>query len=89
MEINANIAGESLTLVEMADGQIRSVVTDAVHATHLSRGRYSLVGREIELLSGGQVVTTDRRAMVGSTLSMNRNLACSRSLRKCPSQRLF
>jgi len=48
------------------------LVTDAVHVANLPPGRYSLVGREIELLPSGQVVTADRQSMAGSALSMNR-----------------
>jgi N-acetylglucosamine-6-phosphate deacetylase len=48
------------------------LITDAIHAATLSPGRYSLVGRDIELLPSGQVVTADGQSMAGSTLSMNR-----------------
>lgn len=48
------------------------LITDAIHAATLPPGRYSLVGREVELLPSGQVVTADRQSMAGSTLSMNR-----------------
>ena len=48
------------------------LITDAVHVTGLPPGRYTLVGREIELLPSGEVVTLDRQSMAGSALSMNR-----------------
>ena len=48
------------------------LITDAIHAATLPAGRYSLVGKEIELLPSGQVVTADRQSMAGSALSMNR-----------------
>ena len=48
------------------------LITDAIHAATLPPGPYSLVGREIELLPSGQVVTADRQSMAGSALSMNR-----------------
>lgn len=51
------------------------LVTDAIHAATLPPGRYSLVGREIELLPNGQVVTADRQSMAGSSVSMNRAIA--------------
>jgi N-acetylglucosamine-6-phosphate deacetylase len=53
-----------------ADGCI--LITDAIHAATLPPGRYSLVGREIEVLPTGQVVTADRQSMAGSVLSLNR-----------------
>lgn len=48
------------------------LVTDAVHVAQLSPGRYKLVGKEIDLLPSGQVVTADGRSMAGSTLTMDR-----------------
>ena len=48
------------------------LVTDAVHVVTMPPGRYSLVDREIDLLTSGQVVTADRQSMAGSALSMNR-----------------
>lgn len=48
------------------------LVTDAVHVAGLPPGRYTLVGRDIELLPSGQVVTLDRQSMAGSALGMNR-----------------
>lgn len=48
------------------------LVTDAVYVAGLPPGRYSMVGREIELLQSGQVVTLDRESMAGSALSMDR-----------------
>jgi N-acetylglucosamine-6-phosphate deacetylase len=51
------------------------LITDAIHAATLPPGRYSLVGREIELLASGQVLTADRQSMAGSALSMNRAVA--------------
>lgn len=46
------------------------LVTDAVFVAGLEPGPYSLVGKPIELLESGQVVTADRRSMAGSTLDM-------------------
>lgn len=51
------------------------LITDAVHVAGLSPGRYQLVGKEIELLPSGQVVTADRQSMAGSALTMNRAVA--------------
>lgn len=51
------------------------LITDAVHVAGLAPGRYSMVGRGIELLPTGQVVTEDRQAMAGSALTMNRAVA--------------
>ncbi|HEV2350594.1 MAG TPA: amidohydrolase family protein [Terriglobia bacterium] len=48
------------------------LITDAVHVAQLPPGQYMMVGREIELLPSGQVVTMDRQCMAGSALSMNR-----------------
>jgi N-acetylglucosamine-6-phosphate deacetylase len=48
------------------------LITDAIHAATLPPGRYALVGRQVELLPSGQVVTADRQSMAGSTLSMDR-----------------
>lgn len=56
------------------------LVTDAVHVAGLLPGRYSMVGREIELLPSGQVVTLDRESMAGSALSMNRAVTVFQSL---------
>lgn len=50
------------------------LVTDAIHAATLPPGRYKLVGRDVELLPSGQVVTADRKSMAGSSLSMNRGV---------------
>jgi N-acetylglucosamine-6-phosphate deacetylase len=54
------------------------LITDAIHATTLPPGRYSLVGKDIELLPTGQVVTADRRSMAGSAISMNRAVSIFR-----------
>jgi N-acetylglucosamine-6-phosphate deacetylase len=51
------------------------LITDAVHVAGLAPGRYSMVGRGIELLPSGQVVTDDRQSMAGSALTMNRAVA--------------
>ncbi|MGH9403534.1 MAG: N-acetylglucosamine-6-phosphate deacetylase [Terriglobia bacterium] len=51
------------------------LITDAIHVAGLEPGRYQIVGRGIELLPTGQVVTDDRQSMAGSALSMNRALA--------------
>lgn len=51
------------------------LVTDAIHVAGLPPGPYTLVGREIELLPSGQVVTRDRQGMAGSALSMDRAVA--------------
>ena len=48
------------------------LTTDAAYVATLPPGRYFHVGQEIELLHTGQVVTSDRRCMAGSALSMNR-----------------
>jgi N-acetylglucosamine-6-phosphate deacetylase len=46
------------------------LVTDAVFVAGLEPGPYQLLGKPIELLESGQVVTADRRCMAGSTLDM-------------------
>ena len=51
------------------------LVSDAVHVASLPPGRYSLVGMEIELLPKGQVVTSDRRCLAGSSVSMPRAIS--------------
>jgi N-acetylglucosamine-6-phosphate deacetylase len=51
------------------------LVTDAVHVATLPAGSYSLVGRTIELLHTGQVITADGLSMAGSALSMNAAVA--------------
>ncbi len=48
------------------------LITDAVHVAGLAAGHYTLVGKGIELLPSGQVVTEDRESMAGSALTMNR-----------------
>ncbi len=51
------------------------LITDAVHVAGLTAGHYTLVGKGIELLPSGQVVTEDRESMAGSALTMNRAVA--------------
>jgi len=68
-----HLPSDLVRVVVRAKGIERCIlVTDAVHVAQLPPGRYSLVGREIELLPSGQVVTSDRQSMAGSALSMNR-----------------
>jgi N-acetylglucosamine-6-phosphate deacetylase len=51
------------------------LVTDAVHVAGMPAGRYTLVGRDIELLPDGRVVTVDGQCMAGSSVSMDRAVA--------------
>ena len=55
------------------------LITDAVHVATLPPGPYFLVGRSIDLLASGQVVTADRENMAGSGLSMNRAISIFQS----------
>jgi N-acetylglucosamine-6-phosphate deacetylase len=48
------------------------LVTDAIHVAGLPPGQYDLVGRQIELLPGGNVLLLDRSSMAGYSLGMNR-----------------
>jgi N-acetylglucosamine-6-phosphate deacetylase len=68
-----HIPPDLIRVVYKVKGIARSIlITDAVHVAGLEPGLYQLVGRGIELLPSGQVVTDDRKSMAGSALSMNR-----------------
>jgi N-acetylglucosamine-6-phosphate deacetylase len=68
-----HLPADLVRVVFRVRGEDRCIlITDAIHAATLPPGRYSLVGREIDLLPSGQVVTADRQCMAGSALSMNR-----------------
>lgn len=76
-----HLTPEMVQIIHRMKGLDRCIlVTDAVHVATLAPGRYSLVGREIELLPSGQVVTADRRSMAGSTLSMDAAISLFMSL---------
>lgn len=59
------------------------LVTDAVFVAGLEPGPYELLGKPIELLESGQVVTADRLSMAGSTLDMARAIGLFRSMTGC------
>jgi N-acetylglucosamine-6-phosphate deacetylase len=67
-----HLPSDLLQVIVKAKGIQRCIlVTDAVHVATLPAGRYSLVGRDIDLLPSGHVVTEDRLSMAGSALSMD------------------
>ena len=68
-----HLPADLVRVIYRAKGIDRCVlITDAVHVAGLTPGRYRLVEMEIELLPTGQVMTTDRHSMAGSSGSMNR-----------------
>jgi len=60
------------------------LVSDAVHVCGLPPGRYSLVGREIELLPSGKVIAVGHDSLAGSTLTMDRAVANFREMTGLP-----
>jgi N-acetylglucosamine-6-phosphate deacetylase len=64
---------EHVRIAQRVKGTSRCIlVTDAVHVAGMPPGRYTLVGRDIELLPNGRVVTVDGQCMAGSSVSMDR-----------------
>jgi N-acetylglucosamine-6-phosphate deacetylase len=67
---------EHVCIVQRIKGRSRCIlVTDAVHVAGMPAGKYTLVGRDIELLPDGRVVTVDGQCMAGSSVSMDRAVA--------------
>jgi N-acetylglucosamine-6-phosphate deacetylase len=68
-----HLTPDMVRIISRVKGLDRCIlVTDAVFVAGLVAGPYQLVGKPIELLETGQVVTADRRSMAGSTLDMAR-----------------
>lgn len=66
-----HLTPEMVRIISRVKGPSRCIlVTDAVFVAGLQPGPYELVGKPIELLPTGQVVTADRNSMAGSTLNM-------------------
>ncbi|MDB6093492.1 MAG: N-acetylglucosamine-6-phosphate deacetylase [Verrucomicrobia bacterium] len=64
-----------------AKGAARTIlVTDAVHVALMPPGKYTLVGRGIELLASGKVIASPGQSMAGSALTMAQAVAGFMSL---------
>ena len=62
---------EIVSIIHRTKGLANCIlVTDAVHVAMLPPGRYSLVGKEIELLASGQVVAADGKSLAGSVATL-------------------
>ncbi|MFP4540110.1 MAG: N-acetylglucosamine-6-phosphate deacetylase [Opitutales bacterium] len=76
-----HLAPDMIRVILKVKGLERCIlVSDAVHAGGLPPGPYDLLGKPIELLPSGQVVTADRRSMAGSALTMDRAVAHFRAV---------
>ena len=66
-----HLTREMVQIITRVKGVSRCLlVSDAVFVAGLPPGPYELVGKPIELLESGQVVTANRSSMAGSTLHM-------------------
>jgi N-acetylglucosamine-6-phosphate deacetylase len=80
-----HLTREMVRIIARVKGPDKCVlVTDAVFVAGLEPGPYQLVGKPIELLETGQVVTADRRSMAGSTLDMARAVCNFMHMTGCP-----
>ena len=79
-----HLTREMVRIISRVKGLSRCMlVTDAVFVAGLKPGPYELVGKPIELLESGQVVTADRRSMAGSTLNMADAVSNFQSMTGC------
>lgn len=80
-----HVPPDLVRVIYLAKGIKRCIlITDAIHVATLQPGRYSLVGREIELLPNGKVATQDGWSLAGSALSMNRAVSVFQRFAEIP-----